>query len=93
MEQSKIETKQPVSTYLPKEENGMSYPVNSTALLVIDPVNDFLSEGGAGDPATKQAQPFLRTKANSQQQGEGITAGPRRPVECKNFHRMEKCYM
>ncbi|MBA3674915.1 MAG: PQQ-dependent sugar dehydrogenase [Chitinophagaceae bacterium] len=35
------------------------------------------------DPATKQAQPFLRTKANSQQQGEGITAGPRRPVECK----------
>ena len=61
----------------------MSYPVNCTALLVIDPVNDFLSEGGAGDPATKQAQPFLRTKANSQQQGEGFTAGPRRPVECK----------
>ncbi len=53
MEQSKIETKQPVSTYLPKEENGMSYPVNSTALLVIDPVNDFLSEGGAGYDLTK----------------------------------------
>ena len=53
MEQSKIETKQLVSTYLPKEENGMSYPVNSTALLVIDPVNDFLSEGGAGYDLTK----------------------------------------
>ncbi len=53
MEQSEIETKQPVATYLPKEENGMSYPVNSTALLVIDPVNDFLSEGGAGYDLTK----------------------------------------
>jgi len=53
MEQSKIEIKQPVATYLPKEENGMSYPVNSTALLVIDPVNDFLSEGGAGYELTK----------------------------------------
>lgn len=31
----------------------MSYPINSTALLVIDPVNDFLSEGGAGYDLTK----------------------------------------
>jgi hypothetical protein len=35
-------------TYLPKGETGISFPPNRTALLVIDPVNDFLSEGGAG---------------------------------------------
>ncbi|MBW3624334.1 MAG: cysteine hydrolase [Armatimonadetes bacterium] len=34
-------------TYLPKEEAGTSFPPDRTALLVIDPVNDFLSEGGA----------------------------------------------
>ncbi len=55
MEQSIIETKQPVSTYLAKEENGMLYPVKSTALLMIDPVNDFLSEGGAGYDLNKQS--------------------------------------
>jgi ureidoacrylate peracid hydrolase len=36
------------ATYLPKEETDISFPPNLTALLVIDPVNDFLSEGGAG---------------------------------------------
>ena len=36
------------ATYLPKEETGISFPPERTALLVIDPVNDFLSEGGAG---------------------------------------------
>lgn len=36
------------ATYLPKEEAGISFPPERTALLVIDPVNDFLSEGGAG---------------------------------------------
>jgi len=36
-----------VATYLPKEESGISFPPDHTALLVIDPVNDFLSEGGA----------------------------------------------
>ncbi|MCA1573713.1 MAG: isochorismatase family protein, partial [Acidobacteria bacterium] len=36
------------ATYLPKEDAGISFPPDRTALLVIDPVNDFLSEGGAG---------------------------------------------
>ncbi|MEJ7736173.1 MAG: isochorismatase family cysteine hydrolase [Chitinophagaceae bacterium] len=53
MEQPKIEAKKIVSTYLPKEESGMSFPTDRTALLVIDPVNDFLSEGGAGYELTK----------------------------------------
>ena len=53
MEQPQTETKKPVSTYLPKEEKSISYPTESTALLVIDPVNDFLSEGGAGYELTK----------------------------------------
>ena len=41
------------ATYLPKEEDGISFPPNRTALLVIDPVNDFLSEGGADWEMTK----------------------------------------
>ncbi len=53
MEQLKAETKKLIATYLPKEESGLSYPIKSTALLVIDPVNDFLSEGGAGYELTK----------------------------------------
>ena len=41
------------ATYLPKGEPGISFPPERTALLVIDPVNDFLSEGGAGWELTK----------------------------------------
>jgi hypothetical protein len=36
------------ATYLPKKESTLLFPAQQTALLVIDPVNDFLSEGGAG---------------------------------------------
>lgn len=39
--------------YLPKEETGISFPPDRTALLVIDPVNDFLSDGGAVWELTK----------------------------------------
>jgi hypothetical protein len=46
MPQSEQETPSARATYLPKEEAGMSFPPDRTALLVIDPVNDFLSEGG-----------------------------------------------
>ncbi|MCA1602056.1 MAG: cysteine hydrolase [Acidobacteria bacterium] len=45
--------KEDIATYLPKEETGISFPPNRTALLVIDPVNDFLSEGGADWEMTK----------------------------------------
>ncbi len=41
------------STFLAKNENTLSFPTGSTALLIIDPVNDFLSEGGAGFDLTK----------------------------------------
>jgi nicotinamidase-related amidase len=40
--------------YLPKQEADISFPLDRTALLVIDPVNDFLSEGGAGWDMTKR---------------------------------------
>ena len=42
------------ATFLPKEEGGISFPLDKTALLVIDPVNDFLSEGGAAFELTKK---------------------------------------
>src|SRR3954466_6833255 len=53
MLQSRPETPTAGATYLPKEEAGISFPPDRTALLVIDPVNDFLSEGGAGWEMTK----------------------------------------
>lgn len=36
------------AAYLPGREAGLGFSPGRTALLVIDPVNDFLSEGGAG---------------------------------------------
>ena len=53
MPQSTPENPPTRATYLPKEETGISFPPDRTALLVIDPVNDFLSEGGAGWDLTK----------------------------------------
>ena len=53
MPQSRPESPMAAATYLAKEEGGISFPPNRTALLVIDPVNDFLSEGGAGWELTK----------------------------------------
>ena len=41
------------ATYLAKDEPTISFPPSRTALLVIDPVNDFLSEGGADWEMTK----------------------------------------
>jgi ureidoacrylate peracid hydrolase len=35
------------ATFLPKLESTLAFPRSRSALLVIDPVNDFLSEGGA----------------------------------------------
>lgn len=45
--------KKPKDTFLPKDEKGYSFVPEKTALLIIDPVNDFLSEGGAGWELTK----------------------------------------
>jgi ureidoacrylate peracid hydrolase len=41
------------ATYLAKDERTLAFPRDRTALLVIDPVNDFLSEGGAAWDLTK----------------------------------------
>ncbi len=40
-------------SYRPKDEPQPGYPRRRTAVLVIDPVNDFLSEGGAAWELTK----------------------------------------
>ncbi|MEX0802551.1 MAG: isochorismatase family protein [Candidatus Binatia bacterium] len=39
--------------YLAKDEINLGFEPDRTALLVIDPVNDFLSDGGAGWEMTK----------------------------------------
>ncbi len=41
------------AAYLPQGETQLTFPHDRTALLVIDPVNDFLSEGGADWENTK----------------------------------------
>ena len=43
----------PKDTYLPGKQKSLSFNPERTALLVIDPVNDFLSEGGAAWDLTK----------------------------------------
>jgi ureidoacrylate peracid hydrolase len=57
-----MDTSQPISgtaerghsaSYLPKNEGSITFPLDRTVLLVIDPVNDFLSEGGAAWEMTK----------------------------------------
>ncbi|RDV12644.1 cysteine hydrolase [Pontibacter diazotrophicus] len=53
MEQARPHDPNPKATFLPKEESSLTFPVDKTALLVIDPVNDFLSEGGAAYELTK----------------------------------------
>ena len=42
-----------IETYLAKGKWHLRFPRDATALLVIDPVNDFLSEGGAAWDMTK----------------------------------------
>lgn len=41
------------ASYLAKGAEGLLFSPTRTALLVIDPVNDFLSDGGAGWEMTK----------------------------------------
>jgi ureidoacrylate peracid hydrolase len=53
MTSKEYETRTAGATYLPKDEVNLAFPRERTALLVIDPVNDFLSEGGAGWEMTK----------------------------------------
>jgi ureidoacrylate peracid hydrolase len=63
-----------VSTYLPKEEQQYSYPTGKTALLVIDPVNDFLSEGGAAWELTKSTVKLHDVVGNLKRAIEGARA-------------------
>lgn len=55
MEQARPNDPNSKATFLPKEENNVSFPLDKTALLVIDPVNDFLSEGGAAYELSKKS--------------------------------------
>jgi nicotinamidase-related amidase len=59
------------TTYLAKHEADLSFPLDRTALLVIDPVNDFLSEGGAGWELTKNTVGLNDVVGHLQQAIEG----------------------
>lgn len=59
------------ATFLPKDESELSITPERTALLVIDPVNDFLSEGGAGWEMTKTTVKMNNVVANLKRLIEG----------------------
>ncbi|WP_062545623.1 isochorismatase family protein [Rufibacter tibetensis] len=62
------------ATYLPKAEDTIPFPLDKTALLVIDPVNDFLSEGGAVYELTKNSLKLQDTITHLKQAIEGARA-------------------
>lgn len=57
--------------YLPKQDHELGFPIDRTALLIIDPVNDFLSEGGAGWELTKTTVAMNNVVANLRRLIEG----------------------
>ncbi len=59
------------ATYLPKQEKSLLFPPDRTALLVIDPVNDFLSEGGAAWDLTKNTVKMNNVVENIKLAAEG----------------------
>ena len=71
------------NTYLPKGRRELGFPAGATALLVIDPVNDFLSEGGAAWDMTKSTvekndvvTSLARTIAGARERGVPVIFGP-----------------
>ncbi len=62
------------ATYRLKGQAGLTFPPNRTALLVIDPVNDFLSEGGAGWEMTKTTVQLHDVVGNLKRAIEGARA-------------------
>ncbi len=71
------------NTYLPKGRRDLGFPSGSTALLVIDPVNDFLSEGGAAWDMTKGTvekndvvTSLARVSAGARERGVPVIFGP-----------------
>ena len=73
--ESRTDTPTAAATYLPKGEAGISFPPDRTALLVIDPVNDFLSEGGAGWELTEKTVKMNDVIAHLKRAMEGARTG------------------
>lgn len=74
MDKTRPNDPNPKATYLPKQETTLTFPVDKTALLVIDPVNDFLSEGGAAYELTKNTLKLKNTVDNIKEAMKGARA-------------------
>lgn len=74
MPESGVENPSKSTTYLPKDEDHISFPSDRTALLVIDPVNDFLSEEGAGWELTRKTVKMNNVIDNLKRAVEGARA-------------------
>ena len=79
------------ATYLAKDESTMSFPPTRTALLIIDPVNDFLSEGGADWEMTKSTVQMNDVIGHLKLAIEGARARHRRPVWSDGLYRGGLC--
>jgi nicotinamidase-related amidase len=71
------------ATYRPKGNDQLTFPTGRTALLVIDPVNDFLSEGGAAWEMTQSTveknnvvENLRRAMEGARQRGIPLLIGP-----------------
>ncbi|MGI9179014.1 MAG: cysteine hydrolase family protein [Longimicrobiaceae bacterium] len=71
------------ATYRPKGNDQLTFPTDRTALLVIDPVNDFLSEGGAAWEMTQSTveknnvvENLRRAMEGARQRGIPLLIGP-----------------
>lgn len=62
------------ASYRPKAESAIGFPRDRTALLLIDPVNDFLSEGGAAWEMTKTTVKLHDVVGNLKRALEGARA-------------------
>ena len=74
MEQARPNDPHQKATFKAKDEISISFPLDKTALLVIDPVNDFLSEGGAAYKLTKNTLKLQNTVDHIRQAIEGARA-------------------
>jgi ureidoacrylate peracid hydrolase len=64
----------PPATYLAKDDTALSFPRDRTIVLVIDPVNDFLSEGGAAWEMTKHTVKLHNVVENMRRAIDGARA-------------------
>ena len=74
------------ATYRRKGDTGVTFPPGRTVLLVIDPVNDFLSEGGAAWDLTRNTVRLHGVVGNLKRAIQGARARDPRRFRTDGLH-------